>query len=88
MNSTDVQAIKNKLFEFSLQLMHRKIKFSVLGFFSVDRELLFMVGFVFDLFYRTAFTQMLLFCLQMMQGVTTYLLILLEFSNDNEHLTL
>lgn len=43
MNSTNYPATKNKLMEFSLQLMHRKIEFTALGLFPLNRELVFMV---------------------------------------------
>lgn len=43
MISTNEQATKNKLLEFSLQLMHRKIKFSAMDLFHLNRKSLFMV---------------------------------------------
>ncbi len=46
LNLTNDPTTKNKLLEFSLQLIHRKVEFSALGLFSLNRKLLFRVRYI------------------------------------------
>lgn len=44
MNTTSDEYAKEKLMEFSMQLIHRKVKFTALNLFPLDRTLIFTVS--------------------------------------------
>lgn len=70
---------------FSLQLLHQKIYFSAFGFFTIDYTLIFMVIFFFfknanDLLFDREHYLHLRRTFQVMGTITTYLIILIQFS--------
>lgn len=70
--------VKEKLLQFSIQLLHRKVKFTAFGLFPLDRTLIFTV--------RHNFLHLLSFIINMFQVVgatTTYLVILVQFTLSN-----
>lgn len=61
LNKATSPELKEKLQQFSMQLVHLKVQFTAAGLFNIDRTLYFTI------------------C----GAVTTYLIILLQFTNQN-----
>ena len=78
LNVTTNEDLKVKLTQLSMQLMHRKVKFTACGMFKLDRTLIFTV-FIFN---RNTQLQTLnsLFHLQIVKSLSTYLIILVQFT--------
>jgi gustatory receptor len=49
LNVTDDENLKNKLTQLSMQLGHRKVKFTACGMFTLDRSLIFTVSLNFNI---------------------------------------
>lgn len=47
LNVTNNEVLKIKLTQFSMQLLHRKIKFTACNLFALDTSLIFTVSFLF-----------------------------------------
>ncbi|XP_015035525.2 putative gustatory receptor 28b isoform X3 [Drosophila pseudoobscura] len=63
MNKTKSPEVKEKLQQFSMQLLHLKINFTAAGLFNIDRTLYFTIS----------------------GALTTYLIILLQFTSNSPH---
>lgn len=83
LNLTKVESLKDILYKLSLQLIHRKVVFDAAGFFVLDRTLFFTVGRLDPTFHRT-FQKVISSPRQICGATTTYLIILLQFSKEND----
>lgn len=81
LNITDETELRDRLFRLSLQLSHRKVRFTAAGLFRLDRTLIFTVciGVTLNICSLIDFH----FSLQITGAATCYLIILIQFRSTH-----
>lgn len=84
LNVTKNEPLKIQLTQFSMQLFHRKVKFTACNLFTLDTSLIFTVSLCFLL--RTLEIKLLNFNAfqQIVKALSTYVIILVQFTINQE----
>lgn len=82
LNCTNNEALKVQLAHFSMQLIHRKFKFTAGSLFNLDSKLLFTVRNFTSFFIRDNSSN--LYHWQVIKALSTYVVILVQFNINQE----
>lgn len=75
---TEDMDVKDQIEMFSLQIVNEKLEFTAAGFFTINYGLLFSVIFI----KKRRVIKINIIISQIIGGITTYLIILIQFSAD------